>query len=96
MRMHKLNLTAAGKTDQGLTRSNNEDNYYVDVKSGLLIVADGMGGHAAGEIASKLAINVIRDYFQGGNEFVRNYDKSYAPATNKLNSALCLGQFSSF
>ena len=49
MRMHKLNLTATGKTDQGLARSNNEDNYYVDVKLGLLIVADGMGGHAAGE-----------------------------------------------
>jgi protein phosphatase len=94
--MHKLNLTATGKTDQGLARSNNEDNYYVDVKSGLLIVADGMGGHAAGEIASNLAINVIRDYFQEENKFVRNNDQSYGPATNKLNSALCVANLAVF
>lgn len=96
MRLHKLNLTAAGKTDQGLARSNNEDNYYVDIKAGLLIVADGMGGHSAGEIASKIAVNVISDYFQGENKFTSNYDHPHSPTTSKLNSALRLANVAVF
>jgi protein phosphatase len=85
-----LDLTAAGKTDQGLVRSNNEDNYYLDEKLGILVVADGMGGHASGETASSLAVNVIRDYFQGPQKLIGDYDQSYRAATNKLNSAIRL------
>ena len=51
-----MNLTVCGKTDQGLVRANNEDNFYLDEKMGLLVVADGMGGHASGEKASGLAV----------------------------------------
>ncbi len=51
-----------------MVRSNNEDNFYLDEKLGLLVVADGMGGHASGEKASNLAINVIRDYFRDRNK----------------------------
>jgi protein phosphatase len=47
------------KTDVGLVRTNNEDFYLVDPPRGLLIVADGMGGHAAGEVASQLAVETI-------------------------------------
>jgi protein phosphatase len=85
-----VNLTAAGKTDQGLVRSNNEDNFYLDEKLGLLVVADGMGGHASGEIASKLAVNVIRDYFQGPQKLIGDYNSAYSEATNKLNCAIRL------
>lgn len=50
-----------GKTDKGMKRKNNEDNFYVDEKLGLMIVADGMGGHNSGEVASKLATSICSE-----------------------------------
>ncbi|MCX5854614.1 MAG: serine/threonine-protein phosphatase, partial [Deltaproteobacteria bacterium] len=54
-----MQLLVEGRTDKGLVRPNNEDNFYLDESAGLLVVADGMGGHASGEIASKMAVDVI-------------------------------------
>lgn len=54
-----MKLTAYGKTDVGLMRSNNEDRFFSDEQLGLFIIADGMGGHAAGEIASSMAVEII-------------------------------------
>jgi PPM family protein phosphatase len=59
----KLAIQAAGKTDVGLTRANNEDNFGYDVKEGIFVVCDGMGGQAAGELASKIAVDTVMDYF---------------------------------
>ena len=55
-------LAAYGVTHQG-RRSSNEDAWLVDLDLGLLVVADGMGGHNAGEVASALAVKVIREVF---------------------------------
>jgi serine/threonine protein phosphatase PrpC len=49
---------------QGMKRSNNEDSFLVDESLGLYIVCDGMGGHAAGEVASKLAVESIHKTFK--------------------------------
>jgi len=57
-------FTAFGITDVGCVREQNEDNILIDEKLGLLIVADGMGGHHAGEIASIEAIRVIQKIIQ--------------------------------
>lgn len=57
-----LQIVAAGATDVGRVRSTNQDSYLVDEKSSLFVVADGMGGHAGGEIASQLCIEQVQDF----------------------------------
>jgi serine/threonine protein phosphatase PrpC len=55
-------LSAFGITDIGSTRSSNEDAFGNSPELHLFTVADGMGGHAAGEVASKMAVEAIQEY----------------------------------
>ena len=58
-----LRIEVAGQTDVGRKRSHNEDNFAIFAEYGLYVVADGMGGHASGEIASKMAVDTLREFF---------------------------------
>lgn len=57
-------IQAAGNTDVGLVRANNEDNFGYDLRYGIFVVCDGMGGQQAGEVASKIAVDTVLDYFR--------------------------------
>ncbi len=58
-------ILACGQTDPGLARLHNEDAFRVDGDNGLYVVADGMGGHSHGEVASKIAVETIARTLRG-------------------------------
>lgn len=60
-----MRVKFAGLTDVGRTRDNNEDNFFISESEPLCVVADGMGGHNSGEVASLQAIQVVRDFYEG-------------------------------
>lgn len=55
-------MEAFGLTDPGCVRKNNEDYFLIDQKAGLYLLADGMGGQQAGELASQLAVETVADF----------------------------------
>lgn len=59
-----MRVRFAGATDVGRKRTHNEDSIFLPTDSRLAIVADGMGGHASGEVASKLAVQTVVGYFR--------------------------------
>ena len=73
-------------TDIGLKRQMNQDAYFKDDELGLYIVADGMGGHKGGEVASNLAVNSIAEYFKGSNRFLKKelLEESISMACHKI------------
>ncbi|MEE4312994.1 MAG: Stp1/IreP family PP2C-type Ser/Thr phosphatase [Desulfofustis sp.] len=63
--LSKPHVSAYGRSDTGLKRSVNEDAYFIDAASGCLVVADGVGGAAAGEVASALFVDSVATNLSG-------------------------------
>ena len=59
-----VRIRYAAKTDVGMKRSHNEDHFALIEDEQLFLVADGMGGHACGEVASQLSAEVIGEFFE--------------------------------
>ena len=90
-----MRITVGARSDMGLVRKNNEDSFAVDLSLNLFILCDGMGGQAAGEIASKLGVDIIGEHCRQAAEnpqhaMVGEYMQEFSAATNRLASAIRL------
>ena len=88
-------IESAGITDRGKKRQGNEDSLFLEDSLGLYVVADGMGGHLAGEVASRLVVDTIGDYIKNGHEDAENInpvngEEILSPEANRLLSSIHL------
>jgi len=85
-------VTAAGRSDTGPVRTANEDHWHIDAGRGIFVVADGMGGHQAGEVAAHLAVaEVVADLVASAQEafaWPLGRDAHQSRAANRLTHAL--------
>ena len=89
-----VKAVGVGMTHVGRQRQHNEDSYLVENDAHLFLVADGMGGHAAGEIASRIAVDSISEFILHTKEddgtWPHAYDEAYKRTTNRLMAAVRL------
>ena len=87
-------LRAYGVTDKGRVRPVNEDCWAVDDSSNLCVVADGMGGHNAGEVAARIAVDAVVQFLASDSTAVADwpfgFDPSLSYAGNRLRTAIHL------
>ena len=81
-----LTIEVAGKSDVGSVRKNNEDNFGYDTRYGIFVVCDGMGGQAAGEVASKMSVDVMLEYFRQNNGSVPADARKFEGVSERANA----------
>ena len=89
-----MRIRYAAKTDVGMKRTHNEDYFALIEEEQLFIVADGMGGHACGEVASKLAADVVGEFYAHSRDadatWPYRYDHNLSYVENRLVAGLRL------
>lgn len=88
-------IESSGVTDVGKKRKGNEDELLIDDTLGLYIVADGMGGHQAGEVASRMVVEIVQEYMKqitesGTNGTAAHPDETLSEEANDLMSGILL------
>jgi len=84
------NLSIYGITDKGKVREQNEDNFFINLPLSLMLVADGMGGHNSGELASSMAVKLTSEkfiYLLKNKIKPEIINKDYSINTNRLISS---------
>lgn len=89
-----MRVSACGLTDAGRVRIHNEDSFEIDADRELYVVADGMGGHSHGEVASKMAVQAIREFVERAEDdeetWPFTYDRGLRHHSNVLKAAVRL------
>jgi protein phosphatase len=90
-----MRVRFAGDSNVGMKRAHNEDSFYLPESERLAIVADGMGGHASGEVASKMAVDTISGFFKATQEEQQltwpfKMDKGHRYDVNRMITAIKL------
>lgn len=99
--MARARVLATGETDVGRKRNHNEDNFVVIDEDHLYVVADGMGGHASGEVASQMCIDTLREFFRATSAdpeatWPYKMDKSRGYEENRLITSIKLANLRIF
>ena len=99
--LHSMRVRFAGETNVGMKRTHNEDNLYLPTDERLAIVADGMGGHASGEIASQMAVETVVEFFKSTQEDTEitwpfKLDRGYRYDVNRLITGIKLANVKIF
>lgn len=87
-----MQLKVWAQTDKGLKRENNQDTFLIDEQLKLFVVADGMGGHRGGEVASALAVETVQEVVTEGSHLVTKMNprdllmKAYLRASERIYS----------
>ena len=90
-----IGIDAHGLTDTGLARQHNEDCFAIDEERKLYVVADGMGGHSHGEVASKLSVDSICEFVTRNGDATPSphpWDDALRPHSNLLRGAILSAQ----
>ena len=82
-----MKAVSCAKTDVGRRRRVNQDAFFIDDALGLYIVADGMGGHAAGEVAAWEAVEAVHDMVVSGKEVIESFRSD--PSSDACSRDIC-------